>query len=94
MVAVEAAAHGLPTVAYATGGVVDAVSEGASGYLIEPGNAPAFAAQVCHALEHKLPEASIRRFAAQFAWEKFGEKIRDFLDGRLALPDDALREDA
>jgi phosphatidylinositol alpha-1,6-mannosyltransferase len=79
MVAIEAAAHGLATVAYATGGVIDAVSEGVSGYLVEPGNAPAFAKQVCRALEQQLPEAGIHHFAEQFAWKKFGNKIRDFL---------------
>lgn len=35
MVAIEAAAHGVATVAFATGGIVDAISEGVSGYLVE-----------------------------------------------------------
>lgn len=38
MVAIEAAAHGLPTVAFATGGIVDAVKDGVSGYLVESNN--------------------------------------------------------
>jgi phosphatidylinositol alpha-1,6-mannosyltransferase len=80
MVAVEAAAHGLPTVAYATGGVVDAVREGVSGYLAPAGDARAFAELVCHALEQKLPETAIRHFAEQFAWPRFGEKIQTFLE--------------
>ncbi|MDR2165288.1 MAG: glycosyltransferase family 4 protein [Zoogloeaceae bacterium] len=80
MVAVEAAAHGLPTVAYATGGVVDAVREGVSGYLAPAGDAQAFAGLVCRALEQTLPKTGIRRFAEQFAWPRFGEKIQAFLE--------------
>ena len=38
MVAIEAASHGRPTVAFATGGVVDAVAEGQSGKLVPPGD--------------------------------------------------------
>ena len=44
MVSIEAAASGTPTVAFATGGVVDAVAEGTSGRLVEPGNYAAFCA--------------------------------------------------
>jgi phosphatidylinositol alpha-1,6-mannosyltransferase len=79
MVAVEAAAHGLATVAYATGGVVDAVGEGVSGYLASPDDAHAFADLVCRVLEQKLPDDKIRAFAAQFEWQVFGEKIARYL---------------
>jgi phosphatidylinositol alpha-1,6-mannosyltransferase len=75
MVAVEAAAAGLATVAYATGGVVDAVAEGESGRLAEPGNAGQFAEAVCALLRNPLPRERIRRFAEQFAWPRFGEKL-------------------
>jgi phosphatidylinositol alpha-1,6-mannosyltransferase len=75
MVAVEAAAAGLATVAYATGGVVDAVSEGESGRLVEPGNAKQFAEAVCALLQNPLPRDRIRRFAEPFAWPRFGEKL-------------------
>jgi phosphatidylinositol alpha-1,6-mannosyltransferase len=80
MVAVEAAAHGLPTVAYATGGVVDAVRDGVSGYLAPAGDAQAFAGLICRALEQTLPKTEIRRFAEQFAWPRFGEKVQTFLE--------------
>jgi phosphatidylinositol alpha-1,6-mannosyltransferase len=79
MDAVEAAARGLATVAYATGGVDDAVSEGKSGLLIEPGNAEHFAEAVCTLLQNPLPSAPIRHFAEQFAWPRFGEKIHQAL---------------
>jgi len=35
MVAIEAAAHGTPTVAFATGGVIDAIKNEETGYLVE-----------------------------------------------------------
>jgi phosphatidylinositol alpha-1,6-mannosyltransferase len=75
MVAVEAAAHGLATVAYATGGVVDAVSEGESGSLVPSGDTKAFADKTIALLEQGLPQAQVRQFAGQFAWPLFGKKI-------------------
>ena len=75
MVAIEAAAHGLPTVAYATGGIVDAVDNGVSGTLVEAGNAASFAAATLSMLERPLASAPIKTFAEQFAWQVFGTKI-------------------
>lgn len=79
MVAVEAAAHGLPTVAYATGGVVDAVLEGVSGRLVAPGDGAAFAGAVSELLSHPIDEAGIVRFAETFAWGKFGRRMASVL---------------
>jgi len=79
MVAVEAAAHGLATVAYASGGVVDAVSDGVSGRLIPPGGFAAFAQAVLELLQNPLPREPIEEFARGFAWEAFGARIRDAL---------------
>jgi phosphatidyl-myo-inositol dimannoside synthase len=84
MVAIEAAAHGLPTVAYATGGVVDAVAEGVSGYLLTPGDSAAFADTVEHLLKQRLPDKAIRTFAKRFDWEHFGNQIRQALFGGFA----------
>lgn len=75
MVAIEAAAHGLPTVAYATGGVVDAVSIGVSGLLVQPHDAVRFALAVRQLLAHPLPADAMQRFASSFAWERFGAKL-------------------
>jgi phosphatidylinositol alpha-1,6-mannosyltransferase len=77
MVAIEAAAHGRSTVAFAVGGVPDAVREGESGYLIAQGDYAAFAGKVCDALE-RGPDAfaeSARKFALGLSWERFGLEI-------------------
>jgi phosphatidylinositol alpha-1,6-mannosyltransferase len=76
MVAVEAAAHGLPTVAFATGGVVDAVAEGESGYLIPSGDYAGFAEAILQAFaaRESLCRACIS-FSQGFVWPVFGEKV-------------------
>lgn len=77
MVAVEAAAHGLPTVAFATGGVVDAVAAGESGYLVASDDYDAFVVAVRHVLaDHLISRDSCKRYAAKFAWPWFGDGIR------------------
>jgi phosphatidylinositol alpha-1,6-mannosyltransferase len=61
MVAVEAAVFGVPTVAYATGGVPDAVADDGSGYLVTSGDAAAFADRVLHCLDHPPSPERIRQ---------------------------------
>ncbi len=79
MVAVEAAAHGLPTVAYATGGVVDAVADGISGRLVTPGDCEGFAAATLEFLTRPLPAGPMLDFAAGFSWHKVGERFAAIL---------------
>ncbi|MFI8734852.1 glycosyltransferase family 4 protein [Ectopseudomonas toyotomiensis] len=84
MVAIEAAAHGLPTVAFATGGVVDAVAQGQSGCLVHPGDYPAFSEAVTRILADG-PYAwrtSSYTFATQFAWPQLGKKMRKIMQIR------------
>ncbi|HET6632011.1 MAG TPA: glycosyltransferase family 4 protein [Rhodanobacteraceae bacterium] len=80
MVAVEAAAHGLPTVAFATGGIVDAVAERQSGYLVPQDDYEGLAAAVLRALS---VGPSLRTgcpvFAARFAWPVFGGRLLTIL---------------
>lgn len=82
MVAIEAAAHGLPTVAFAVGGVPDAVASGRSGHLVQPGDYASFAQytyQLLAARRENPMRASARDFAAGFEWRHFGERLRDAL---------------
>ncbi|AWH38259.1 glycosyltransferase family 1 protein [Stenotrophomonas sp. ZAC14D1_NAIMI4_6] len=79
MVAIEAAAHGLTTVAYASGGVADAVANGISGFLIEPGDSSGYATAVIHAIDAPLPAEPMRAFAMRFSWDAFGAKVRELL---------------
>ena len=78
MVAIEAAAHGVPTVAFATGGIVDAVAEGQSGYLVAPGDYAALAQTVLRVLGEPAAEWGDKAmvFAQGFAWPAFGDKLR------------------
>jgi phosphatidylinositol alpha-1,6-mannosyltransferase len=76
MVAIEAASHGLPTVAFATGGVVDAVADGRSGRLVPPGRYDLFAQAVLELLASDRQWAhACREFARQFAWPEFAKAL-------------------
>ncbi|MGF6712053.1 phosphatidylinositol alpha-1,6-mannosyltransferase [Luteibacter sp. W1I16] len=84
MVAIEAAAHGLPTVAFAVGGVPDAVSNGISGFLVKPGDYPGFVDAIGRVLDAASGEfkSGSREFAKGFAWASFGEKIRPLTEAK------------
>lgn len=75
MVAIEAAAYGLATVAYAIGGVTDAVCPGVSGYLAKPGDTDEFADSVLNILRAPLDREAMRTYAEEFAWPIFGQKL-------------------
>lgn len=81
MVAIEAAAHGLPTVAFATGGIVDAVAQGRSGHLVPPGDYPALSLAVLRLLQQHDENGrdAARRFASDFDWRMFGARLRKTL---------------
>lgn len=82
MVALESAAHGLPTVAFAVGGVPDAVQDGRTGILVRPGDYAAFGEAIIRQLGQTRDGstvASCRDFAAGKAWPVFGERLRELL---------------
>jgi len=87
MVAVEAAAHGLPTVAFAEGGVSDAVAEGESGFLVTPGDYEGFGRTLIKYLDDPdvMPsQASCRAFAERFNWNRFGDRLRHIINSTSA----------
>jgi phosphatidylinositol alpha-1,6-mannosyltransferase len=76
MVAVEAAASGVPTVAFATGGIVDAIADGVSGRLVRPGDYSSFSDAVIETIANSNnQQKNCRDFALQFAWPKFGDRV-------------------
>ena len=72
MVAIEAAAHGLPTVAFATGGVVDAVKPDKSGHLAEKDNYHMLSNLIVSGLQHPIDSETTKSFSKRFSWENFG----------------------
>lgn len=82
MVALEAAAHGLPTVAFAVGGVADAVDPARSGRLVPAGDYAAFAAAVNNLLAAPpgTHTAACLKHAASLHWDVFNERLHACLD--------------
>ena len=80
MVAIESAAHGLPTVAFSVGGVPDAVADGCCGKLIPADDNIAFAQAVIDLLSRQSSPVQVDaclNFAESFQWDAFGNQLRD-----------------
>jgi phosphatidylinositol alpha-1,6-mannosyltransferase len=85
MVAIEAAAHGLPTVAFNVGGVGDAIADHRSGRLVPAGSYSNFIEHVIEVLNvgrTRAVQDECRRFAESFEWGHFGDRLRGQV-GRL-----------
>lgn len=79
MVAIEAAAHGLYTVAFRSGGVTDAIVEGITGETIAPGDYGSMVrALVSYLARPRDERAAARRIEAarNFSWDCFGKRLR------------------
>ena len=75
MVAIEAAAHGTPTVAFNEGGVSDAVADGVSGYLIRSGDYDAMVDALAAVGENGDTVLACREHSRQFSWDGFDTKL-------------------
>lgn len=77
MVAIEAAANGLPTVAFDAGGVADAVAVGETGALLCSGDYLGFADAVLAYIGGESAEthASCRAAAYRHSWDEFNRNI-------------------
>lgn len=82
MVAIEAAANGLPTIAFANGGVVDAVKDKVSGLLINSGDYEAMTDAISDLAKGKISfsKTHCQSFAQQFDWQHFGVKLSRLID--------------
>jgi phosphatidyl-myo-inositol dimannoside synthase len=90
MVAIEAASYGVPTIAYRVGGVTDAVSEGKSGYLIEPGDYNKFSSKLNKMLLEKdggISKESCMNYAKEYSWETYGEVLHKYVEEILKKND-------
>jgi phosphatidylinositol alpha-1,6-mannosyltransferase len=79
MVAIEAASHGTPTVAFDCGGVGDAIIDGKNGILINPGNYTKFSEAILHLLQEGSRD-SARDFASHFSWGNYGTQIQSCIE--------------
>jgi len=82
MVAVEAAALGLPCIAFSEGGVADAIRPGRSGFLITSGDYHSFSQTIIDCLQGTIECPSpdnCREHAARFQWRTFGDKLADIV---------------
>lgn len=82
MVAIEAAAHGTPTVAFKTGGIIDAVEQQKSGFLIESSNYQELGYTVIQFLGDKISidRSTCQDYAEKFSWNNMRIKFSNLLN--------------
>ena len=79
MVAVEAAAHGLPTVAFSVGGTPDSINTGVSGWLVPASDYVKMVNIITNYLMfhqyRTITPSSCRKYAEGFAWSVFAKRL-------------------
>lgn len=77
MVAIEAASYGLPTIAFATGGIIDAVHHGKTGYLIKNQDYHNMTHTIIQVLEKKnlILDQECMQYAEKFSWYNLKSKF-------------------
>ena len=81
MVAIEAAAHGTPTIAFATGGIVDAVQNHRTGYLVENKDYQDFTHKTIRFLKEEslISQQDCQTYAEKFAWYNLNSKFENMI---------------
>jgi glycosyltransferase involved in cell wall biosynthesis len=89
IVYLEGMAFGLPALASASGGASDLVTDGKTGHLVAPGDERAIARAVDRLATDRdrlaaMSLAARRRYERHPTWDAVGERIRAFLEHRVA----------
>ncbi|WFP96563.1 glycosyltransferase family 4 protein [Acinetobacter sp. ANC 7201] len=79
MVAIEAASHGTPTIAFKTGGIVDAVENKKTGFLIHNDDYESFSKLTINILQKQagLNHDDCKNFACNFSWKNLSKKLNN-----------------
>ena len=82
MVAIEAAVHGTPTIAFKTGGIVDAVKDGINGILVEKNEYEQLNKNIISFLTGAsiIKISEIIGFSERFSWENFSIRLNDSIN--------------
>ncbi|WP_228203316.1 glycosyltransferase family 4 protein [Acinetobacter sp. CFCC 10889] len=82
MVAIEAAAHGTPTVAFSTGGIIDAVRHEKTGFLIKNHDYQSMTDTIINILENKnlISNQECIEYTERFAWCNLTKKFNDIFE--------------
>ncbi len=86
IVFLEANACGKPVVGGRSGGVVDAVADGVSGFLVDPHDPADLASRLIALLQdpdlaRRMGKAGRERAAREFTWDRSAERLREALEG-------------
>ncbi len=90
IVLIEAAAAGKPAVAARVGGIPDAIEDGKSGILVEPGDYELMSQSIIDLLQNDqarlaLGQHAQRRAREEFSWEFVIRKYESVLDSLIAM---------
>lgn len=85
LVAIEAASCGIPVVASNLEGLKDAIKDGEDGFLLEPGNADAWASKIKELLENdgfraEFGKRAKRYVEENFTWEKISKRYLEEIE--------------
>jgi glycosyltransferase involved in cell wall biosynthesis len=96
LVAVEAQLCETPVVAFASGGLVDIMEDGVTGYLIHPGDTASFATSlddvVTSEQRHEVGKAGRQSALAKFSPESVARRYRKLYDSVLVRAQSAERK--